>query len=61
MNDIEQENEKLRLKKAPQKDVHFLCDKSLYISFKKMCYNNGRTPSACLRAYMKGYVGMDED
>lgn len=57
MSDTEQQEEKIKLVRPPQKDVHFLCDKSLYNEFKKLCYNSGKTPSACLRAYMKGYVG----
>ena len=59
MSETDQRDQEIKLVKPPQKDVHFICDKSLYVAFKKICYNNGKTPSACLRAYMKGYVGEE--
>lgn len=59
MNNTGPQEEEIKLVRPPQKDVHFLCDKTLYQAFKKICYTNGKTPSACLRAYMKGYVGEE--
>lgn len=59
MDNEQEKEEKIKLIRPPQKDVHFLCDKALYKEFKRLCYNNGKTPSACLRAYMKGYTGTE--
>lgn len=53
------QEEKTKVKRVPQKHVHFDCDKDLYKQFKAKCNNNGKTVSACLRAYMKLYIGDD--
>lgn len=52
-----EKEEKTRVIREKQKAVHFDCDIALYKNFKAICNKQGKTVSACLRAYMKMYAG----
>ena len=47
-----------KLGKAPTKQAHFEVEEQLYEEFEKYSYNQGKTVSAMLRAYMKMCLGQ---